>query len=136
MLIDLTTQSIEGIDIVNKLRHKYNGDSLFEPILKNPTQFRNFEVEEELIYLKEQRKRLLCIPKIIIEGHSAWEIIISKAHSVLAHLGASKTLDYLRDHIWWRDMVSDMAKQAKQSKAIWLTEPASHSWISVGIYWH
>jgi hypothetical protein len=26
---------------------------------------------------------------------------------MLAHLGASKTLNYLRDHIWWRDMVSD-----------------------------
>ena len=26
---------------------------------------------------------------------------------MLAHLGVSKTLDYLRDHIWWHDMVTD-----------------------------
>ena len=26
---------------------------------------------------------------------------------MLAHLGASKTLDYLRDQVWWKDMVSD-----------------------------
>jgi RNase H-like domain found in reverse transcriptase len=70
-LVDLTTQSTEGTDIVNKIRHNYDGDSLFKPILKNPTQFRNFEIKEGLIYLKEQGKSLLCIPKIIIEGHSA-----------------------------------------------------------------
>ena len=27
---------------------------------------------------------------------------------MLAHLGASKTLDYLRDHVWWKDMVLDV----------------------------
>ena len=26
---------------------------------------------------------------------------------MLAHLGASKMLDYLRDQVWWKDMVSD-----------------------------
>ena len=26
---------------------------------------------------------------------------------MLAHLGASKTLDYLRDHVWWKSMVSN-----------------------------
>ena len=27
---------------------------------------------------------------------------------MLAHLGANKTIGYLRDHTWWKDMVSDM----------------------------
>ena len=34
--------------------------------------------------------------------------MISEVHSILAHLGTSKTLDYLRDHVWWKDMVSDV----------------------------
>jgi Integrase zinc binding domain len=106
MLIDLTT-STEGINLVEQIRHQYETDALFGLILRNPAQFRNFEMENGLVHLKEQGKRLLCIPKIIIEGRSAREIIISEAHSMLAHLGASKTLDYLRDHVWWRDMVSD-----------------------------
>ena len=46
-------------------------------------------------------------PKAVIQGHSAWELVISEAHSMLAHLGANKTLDYLRDHVWWKDMVSN-----------------------------
>lgn len=47
-------------------------------------------------------------PKVLIQGRSAREIVISEAHSMLAHLGANKTLDYLRDHVWWKDMVSDV----------------------------
>jgi hypothetical protein len=106
-IIDLTTQSTSGLDFVNEIRHKYHRDLLFEPILKNPTQFRNFEVENGLIYLKEQGRKLLCIPKNIIQGRSAREIVISEAHLMLAHLRASKTLSYLKDHVWWHDMVSD-----------------------------
>jgi hypothetical protein len=33
--------------------------------------------------------------------------VISEAHSILAHLGLRKTLDYLRDHFWWKEMVED-----------------------------
>ena len=106
MLVDL--MSADGVDIVNEIRHKYGEDSLFKLILENPAQFRNFEVENGLIYLKEQGRKLLCIPRIIIQGCSTQEIIKSEAHSILVHLRASKTLDYLRDHAWWCDMVLDM----------------------------
>ena len=81
---------------------------MFKSILERPKDFRNFEVNEQLIYLKDSEKRVLCIPKVVIQGHSVREIVILEAHSILAHLGASKTIDYLRDHVWWRDMVSDV----------------------------
>lgn len=35
-------------------------------------------------------------------------MVIAEAHLMLAHLGANKTIGYLRDHTWWKDMVSDM----------------------------
>ena len=44
----------------------------------------------------------------MINGRNIHEIIISEAHSVLAHLGANKTLNYLRDHVWWKEMISDI----------------------------
>ena len=34
-------------------------------------------------------------------------------HSVLAHLGATKTLAYLQEHVWWKDMVEDVCKYCK-----------------------
>jgi hypothetical protein len=42
------------------------------------------------------------------KGHQLCEIIISEAHSLLAHLGTSKTTTYLKDHIWWSGMVSEI----------------------------
>jgi Integrase zinc binding domain len=47
------------------------------------------------------------VPKVLINGRSAHEMIISKAHSLLTHLGVAKTISYLQDHVWWKDMVSD-----------------------------
>jgi len=62
-------------------------------------------MKDGLFYLQKD-KLLLCIPKIIIQNQSAREIIIDEGHSLVAHLGASKTLDYLHDHVWWPDRVS------------------------------
>ena len=104
----LLTQDNLGIDLVAELRGKYTEDSFFRAILDRLKEFRNFEVDNELIYLKENDNRVLCIPKVLVQGRSAREIIISEAHSMLAHLGANKTLDYLRDHIWWKDMVAEV----------------------------
>ena len=106
-LADLVSSSQEGIDLLSELCKNYDKDPFFELILKKPSEHQNFEVENGLVYLKKKESWLLCIPKVLINGHSAWEIVISKAHSLLAHLRASKTLDYLRDQCWWKDMVSD-----------------------------
>ena len=80
---------------------------MFNLIIDKPKEFQNFDVEDGLIYMKEAGRRLLCIPKILVNNRSIREIIIAEAHSMLAHLGASKTLSYLRDHVWWKDIVLD-----------------------------
>ena len=51
---------------------------------------------------------MLCIPKVLIQGRNACKIFISEAHSMLAHLGPSKMLDYLWDKVWWKDMVTNV----------------------------
>jgi len=106
-LADLVSSSYGGIDLLSELCKSYHKDPLFESILKKPSEYRNFKVENGLVYLKEKGSRLLCIPKVLIDGHSDREIVISEAHSLLAHLGASKMLDYLQDQCWWKDMVPD-----------------------------
>ena len=94
------SQSLHGLDLLVEFHGKYGLDLTFQDILAKPNEFQNFEVEEHLVYLKKSEQKLLCIPKIEIQGCSACEIVISEAHSMLAHLGASKTLDYIRDHVW------------------------------------
>ena len=143
----LLTKSAFGLDILAELRGQYENDITFRPILDKPGEFRNFKVEDGLIYLKKNDKYILCIPKSLIQGRSAREMIISEAHSLLAHLGASKTLDYLRDNVWWRDMVTDVkafcetcntCKMSKPSnqKPYGLLNPLavpSYPWESIGI---
>ena len=106
-LSQMLTSSTDGIDLIEEIRNKYDQDNLFQKVLENPKNFRNFEVEKGLIYLKEKNRKILCIPNILIKERSAREIVIAEAHSILAHLGYTKTLDYLRDHVWWKDMVTD-----------------------------
>ena len=106
-LADMLTTCHDGIYLVNNIHGNYKQDSFFRKIIEKPKDFQNFEVKNGLIYLKEQENRLLCIPKILVHGRNAHEIIISEAHSLLAHLGIQKTLNYLRDHVWWKDIVGD-----------------------------
>ena len=147
LLLNIASQSLQGLDLLAELRGKFAADPAFQPILERPNDFRNFEVKGQLVYLKVEDKTLLCIPKIMIQGRSAREIVISEAHSMLAHLGASKTIDYLRDHVWWKDMVSDIrafcetchtCKTSKPSnqKPYGLLNPLSipsYPWESIGM---
>jgi len=99
-LINAVLESDAGIDLLKELRGHYQDDPVFKSIIEKPKEFRNFEVTNDLIYLKENGKQLLCIPKITVHNRNIHEIIISEAHSILAHFGANKMLSYLQDHIW------------------------------------
>jgi len=143
----MLSTSESGIDIIREIKGRYQEDQFFKKILDDPKSFRNFSVENSVIYLKEREKTLLCVPKIVVNGRNVREIIISEAHSILAHLGSHKTLDYLRDHVWWKDMVSDThaycetcvtCKRSKPSnqKPYGLLNPLSvpgRPWDSIGV---
>ncbi|KAJ3885113.1 hypothetical protein GG344DRAFT_29893, partial [Lentinula edodes] len=100
--ISILSKSNESFNLHSALKGRYKEDPLFKKILESPKDYHNFEVIKDLIYLKQKEAQVLCIPRIIIDSRSVQEIIISEAHSLLAHLGASKTIDYLRDHVWWK----------------------------------
>jgi hypothetical protein len=146
-LVDLVNLNLDGIDLLKELRGKTSEDAFFKIVLEKPDEYRNFKVKNELLYLTKKDQELLCIPKAMIRNRSAREIVISEGHSLLAHLGASKTLDYLRDHVWWPDMVSDVkafcetcstCKKSKPSnqKPYGLLNPLStpgQPWESIGV---
>ena len=147
LLVDLITSDAENVNLLKELCNKYSEDSFFKMVIEKPTDYCNFEVKNGLIYLKERESLLLCIPRVLIHGRSAREIVISEAHSLLAHLGTTKTLDYLQDHVWWPDMVNDVkaycetctvCKQSKPSnqKPFGLLNPLpipGQPWESIGI---
>ncbi|TEB26901.1 hypothetical protein FA13DRAFT_1597894, partial [Coprinellus micaceus] len=90
------------IDLMSVIRDKYIVDIFFKMILESPKDYRNFEVENGLIYQRGDGGRVLCIPNGLHDGCSIKEIVISEAHGILAHLSTRKTVAYLRDHVWWK----------------------------------
>ncbi|TBU26137.1 hypothetical protein BD311DRAFT_611463, partial [Dichomitus squalens] len=101
-LLDHIASSRDGIHLEGALRGRYSEDAFFAPVVKNPHQYKNFRISDGLVFLRERGRELLCVPHIIVNGRSAREIVISHAHSLLAHLGPRKTADLLRDHVWWK----------------------------------
>lgn len=99
-LLNHLAASHDDIHLQEEIRDRYEEDPFFGDILTNPKRYKNFRVENGLVTLLETGHELLCIPDIRINGCSAREIVISHAHSLLAHLGPHKTSSLLRDHVW------------------------------------
>ena len=109
-LLDHISSSKDGIHLQNEIRGRYGEDPFFGEILTKPKQFRNFTVEDGLVTLRDNDRILLCVPNIIVSGRNVREIIISHAHSLLAHLGPHKTSSLLREHVWWKTLLPDVQK--------------------------
>jgi transposase InsO family protein len=89
------------------IRGKYADDKFFKKLLETPKAFKNFTVIDQTVYITDGQRMRLCVPDCKIGSRSAREIVIAHAHSLLAHLGSRRTLGFLRDHVWWKTMVSD-----------------------------
>ncbi|TFK59550.1 hypothetical protein BDN72DRAFT_780570, partial [Pluteus cervinus] len=98
----LPSEILAGIDLKKELRGRYKEDSFFKKIVDSPRDFKNFTVEDGLVYLNDSEGKRLGVPNVLIGKRSVREIAISEAHTILAHLGSRKTLSYLRDHLWWK----------------------------------
>ncbi|PIL27303.1 transcription factor [Ganoderma sinense ZZ0214-1] len=107
-LISILAEAPEGVDLLTTLKGCYQGDPVFGKLLKDLKNYKNFRECNGLLYLKDKGQEMLCIPEVEVNGRSVREIIISQAHSLLAHLGSHKTLGMLRDHVWWKTMVKDI----------------------------
>ncbi|KZP07978.1 hypothetical protein FIBSPDRAFT_687948, partial [Athelia psychrophila] len=101
-LADVISSSDPRIDVKASIIGRYSEDPFFKLIIDVPTSYKNFEYRGGLVYVKDKERRALCIPDVKIGDRRAREIIISQAHSILAHLGPRKTIVYLRDNVWWK----------------------------------
>ena len=95
------------------LKGRYGDDPMFKPILENPSNFTNFEINDGLIFFRSEGVIRLAIPDVKVNGQSVREMIIRQGHSILAHLGGHKTVIYLRDQVWWKSMVQDISDYCK-----------------------
>ncbi|KAI9068658.1 hypothetical protein FKP32DRAFT_1543961, partial [Trametes sanguinea] len=102
LFLDHLSENTEGVDLLQAIRGRFDEDEFFAKILEAPKNYKNFRVEDGLVFVRDRGQERLCVPRVIINGRSAHEMVISHAHSLLAHLGSYKTLGFLRDHLWWK----------------------------------
>jgi hypothetical protein len=107
-LLSVVAMGNKDLQFPESLKGRYSEDKFFKTVIDKPEQYRNFEVIQGIIFLRESDRRILCIPDVKIGGQNVREIIISHSHSILAHLGTRKTLYHLRDNVWWPSMVEDV----------------------------
>jgi hypothetical protein len=68
------------LDIHNSIHGRYSEDSFFAKIVKDPTTFRNFKVSNELVFLKDNERWVLCR---LLPSHLeivGWGIVREGAH--------------------------------------------------------
>ena len=98
-LPEVLLESAAGIDLFKIIKGRYIEDKVFKSVIGKPRDFRNFKLKDDLLYITLAGKELLCIPKILFNGRSIQEIILSEAHSMLAYLECSKSVTVKYEHV-------------------------------------
>jgi len=114
-----------GISFPDCIRGRYSEDEFFGPILANPEEFTNFRVDDGLVFFRSEGGETVAIPDVRVNGQGVREILIRQGHSILAHLGDKKTATYLRDQVWWKTMVSDIASYCRTCHTCATSKPQS-----------
>jgi hypothetical protein len=134
-------------ELMGDIHNQYHKDPPFRIILDAPRSFKNFELKDGIMRLKLRDRTVICVPDVKVKGRRLQEMVMSQAHSLLAHLGARKTLTYLRDHVWWKTMVQDVTafcescttcQRSKSSNQpplglLQSLSVPSHPWEAIGI---
>ena len=88
-----------GIDVLKAVKRRYAEDASMSAIIQDVKQYKNFTYGDGLLVLHDNGRRRLCVPEVLIGERRLKEILISHAHSLLAHLGTYKTLNLLKDYV-------------------------------------
>ena len=112
-----------GVSFPECIRNRYGEDKFFSPILVNPEEFTNFAVREGLVYFVSEGLETIAIPDVKVNEQSIREILIRQGHSILAHLGDEKTITYLRNQVWWKTMVGDVADYCRSCQTCAVSKP-------------
>jgi hypothetical protein len=124
--ITMTLTSLQGTDVLQAIKGKYNEDDIFKVVIEKPNEHKNFVYKNQLLYIKLEDSEPLCIPDIMLDGRKLRELLILEAHTILAHLGSRKTLIHLRDHVWWKSMAKDTAAFCETCITCKRSKPNNH----------
>jgi len=111
LLVDFVAKAQPDDDVIRAIKGSYENDKFFADIVQKLKEYKNFSYVDGLLFLKTKDREVLCIPEgATVKNRNVRELLISQAHSLLAHLGPGKTLAYLRDNCWWKSMNDHVQK--------------------------
>ncbi len=94
-----------AVDLESAAAGAYADDPLFKKILAAPTEHARFKMNGALIlHRSREGPWVLCIPRAKHGERLLTEIIVTRAHEALGHLGYRRTSDYVRRWFWWPAM--------------------------------
>jgi hypothetical protein len=117
--INVVNGGCDGINIIKAIHGRYEDDKFFQTVMADLELFWNFEYVDKVLYLKVEGQKVLCIRNVIYGGHN-----IHEGHSLLAHLGPQKTLLYLHNYDWWKDLTPDIVKFCDLCMTCWHSKPS------------
>ena len=71
--VPIPLEFLDGDKIMSQVKGRYHEDPFFRMVMDAPDTYRNFHVTNEYIQLTTTDRFAICIPDILIEGHSARE---------------------------------------------------------------
>ncbi|CEL60395.1 Transposon Ty3-I Gag-Pol polyprotein OS=Saccharomyces cerevisiae (strain ATCC 204508 / S288c) GN=TY3B-I PE=3 SV=2 [Rhizoctonia solani AG-1 IB] len=104
------TRLVREIDVTKAIAEGYSNDKDYAKIIEEPSQYPQFELRDELLFYNEHGRSYLCVPDAMIDKWSVRALLISQAHSMVAHLGYKKTYAYMRESLYWKGMGTDTKK--------------------------
>jgi hypothetical protein len=109
-----TPEIIKSSTILEDFPELYTNDKLLVKIWTNIAHFENYWRKDSLLCTyNREGKQVVCVPNALWKGRRVPEIVITDAHNVVGHLGADKTLHYIRQWFWWSTMHRDTTEYCK-----------------------
>jgi hypothetical protein len=124
-LVEILKTVTTGVEFPEVMKGRYIDDAFFRQVILKPTHYKDFILRDGLIFMKLGDAELLCIPNIVVDGVNIRRLVIEQAHSLLAHLGSRKTLNYLRENVWWDKMIRDVATFCESCPICAMSKPST-----------
>jgi hypothetical protein len=99
---NLQKQMNQNDSFAKSIRDGYPNDCLYSKILAQPKCHPMFRMHNELLWTHNMNKEwVVCLPHRQIDNQSIHGLVIDQTHTMLGHLGAQCTANYIHHWYWW-----------------------------------
>ena len=111
---DLPRQLQDNEGLQAAITAGYQTDPVLSKVWDDPGHHATFQLRDNLMYTDNRGgEEVLCVPHTKAKGDTVIAMIIAQAHQMLGHLGAQRTMDYIRRWYWWPKLGQEVDKYCR-----------------------